>query len=260
MLTAWRGRVALRRVASLVCTTAVCFFYSTGQAADKGLLDPMMRSLSTTAHGYTVIPDITGTAPSQTIERFEVRPGDCGRNSGWNDCEKDRERSELSERRKATGAGTERWYGWYIYFPEDFRNVFPTKVSLGQFHQYRSRVIWMFQNHDGGYHLDNHVSGRGKKYRKLIDDRELRGKWHRVEVHVRWSVRADDGFMKVWINGQQKVDYVGQTMTASVVYFKYGLYRSFVSRYRKRFGGVEVPAQTVYYASVKAGHSRQSIR
>ena len=28
--------------------------------------------------------------------RFEVRPGDCGYNEDWNDCDNDRERHELS--------------------------------------------------------------------------------------------------------------------------------------------------------------------
>jgi len=36
------------------------------------------------------------------VERFEVRPGDCFVNLGWDDCAKERERSELSERNKTT--------------------------------------------------------------------------------------------------------------------------------------------------------------
>lgn len=220
----------------------------------------MFRSLSTAPHGYAVLPDVTNAAPTRMIEKFEVRAGDCGSNAGWNDCETDRERSELSEKHKNTGPGVERWYGWYIYFPTDYQNVFPTKVALGQFHQYRSHVIWMFQNHEGGYHLDNHVTGRGKKYRKLIDETELRGRWHRLEVHVRWSTDDGNGFLNVWVNGDRKVSYVGRTMTASTVYFKYGLYRSFVSRYQNHFAEPDVPTQTVYYAGVKAGKTRQSIR
>ena len=52
---------------------------------------------------------------------------------GWNDCEKDRERSELSSKNN-NYPGNEYWYGWFIYFPEDYPNIYPTKTALGQLH------------------------------------------------------------------------------------------------------------------------------
>ena len=35
--------------------------------------------------------------------RFEVRPGDCGYDDSWSDCEKDRERHELSGKKMSGG-------------------------------------------------------------------------------------------------------------------------------------------------------------
>lgn len=92
----------------------------------------------------------------------------------------------------------------------------------------------------------------------MIDENELRGRWHRIEVNVKWS-KNGDGFFRVWVNGEKKVDYSGQTMTKSKTYFKYGVYRSFISRYRDLKGnGIEdALAQTVYYANVKRAKCRE---
>jgi len=55
---------------------------------------PGSRSLNDTPHGYQIV-----NAPvraGQESQRFEVRPGDCGKSKTWNDCETDRERSEIA--------------------------------------------------------------------------------------------------------------------------------------------------------------------
>ncbi|MEZ8140971.1 heparin lyase I family protein [Enterovibrio sp. FF113] len=225
---------------------------------DSSGFGPFQRSLNSTTHGYQITPDLTGSAPTELIEIFDVRPGDCSLNDGWNDCKKDRERSELSEINKSTHVNSEYWYGWSIYFPDDYVNVFPTKASLGQFHQKGSHPVWMFQNSAGGYHLDNQVLGQTTEYYALIDDKDLRGRWHHIEVNVRWATDPS-GFFDVWVNGEQKVGYQGQTMDASIVYFKYGLYRSFLSRYKTANNANEVPAQTVYFSNVKRSQSRRGL-
>ena len=228
------------------------------ETVDRGSFGPFMRSLNNTSYGYAVIEDPTGSAPTELVERFEVRPGDCGSNSGWSDCANDRERSELSEKNKRSTLGTASWYGWSFYVPEDYVNIFPTKVALGQFHQEGSHPVWMFQNSSGGYHLDDQVYGRTRRYYELINENDLRGKWHRIEVHAKWS-KKEDGFFKVWVNGEQKVDYSGQTMTGTKTYFKYGVYRSFMSRYKNAKGGNEVPGQLVYYTNVRRANSREGL-
>ncbi len=229
---------------------------------DRGNFGTFMRSLNDKSHGYTVVPDPTiaasGNSSPNQVERFEVRDGDCGANRGWSDCANDRERSELSERNKTTVPGQRYWYSWKIFFPEDYVNIYPTKVALGQFHQHKAHVVWMFQNADGGYYLDDQVSGRTRKYYPLISEEDLRGRWHKVEIDAKWST-SDDGWFRVWINGEQKVDYAGQTMQAKAVYFKYGLYRSFVSRYKKQYSADTVPTQVVYFKDVARADSRDKL-
>ncbi|WP_434355010.1 polysaccharide lyase [Parasalinivibrio latis] len=225
---------------------------------DRGSFGTFKRSLNNTSYGYVVMDDPTNQAPTELIEVFDVRPGDCGSNGGWSDCDKDRERSELSEAKKKNQRGKEYWYGWSIYFPEDYVNVYPTKVALGQFHQHKSHPVWMFQNSSGGYHLDRQVRGYTEKYDELISEEDLRGKWHKIEIHAKWQV-DDSGFFKVWVNGEQKVDYKGKTMSAHKVYFKYGVYRSYMSRYKLKHGTDSVPAQKVYFSNVKRGSSREAL-
>ena len=228
---------------------------------NRGIFGKAKRSLNTAPHGYSVVTDPTDSAPTKRVEVFEVRSGDCFANpGGWNDCEHDRERSELAENNsKPNRHGSEYWYGWNIYFPEDYVNIYPTKTALGQFHQRNANPIWMFDNasSSGGYRVVGSI-GLLKTKQKLISEEDLRGKWHKIEVHAKWS-RSDTGVFQVWVNGDLKVDYKGKTMTAKEVYFKYGIYRSYMVNYRAEFKTSAVPAQTVYYSNVKKGHTRENL-
>ncbi len=224
---------------------------------DRGGFGSFMRSLNHTSYGYQQVVDPTGTAPGKIVERFEVQPGDCSSNSGWSDCANDRERSELSEASKGQNVGAN-WYGWSIYAPDDYNVVFPAKVALGQFHQDKSHPVWMFQNGFGGYWLDDQVTGTTRKLYPLIDKKDFKGKWHKIEVNVKWTM-ADDGFFKVWVDGEQKVDYKGKTTSNNKPYFKYGVYRSFLKRYAMMNKGKKAPAQVIYYANVKKGNRREDL-
>ena len=248
-----------QRVASSCLASALSVaLLASAQAADRGTFGPFMRSLNAKDYGYRVVADPTGGAPTPFVERFVVRPGDCAANTGWNDCANDRERSELSEKGERNKSGTTWWYGWCLYLPSDYPNVYPTKVALGQFHQTKSHPAWMFQNSSGGYHLDNHVTGGGARYHRLIDEADLRGRWHRIEIQARWS-RGADGFMRVWVDGKRKVDHTGPTMDADEVYFKYGVYRSFLSCYKTDRKVDAVPPQIVYFANVRRSATREGL-
>ena len=239
---------------------SVVVMMSSCATIDRGNFGQFKRSLNVKNYGHSVIEDPTGIAPTEYVELFEVRPGDCWYDQGWDDCKNDRERSELTQWSKTTRPGHVYWYGWYVYFPNDYPNIYPTKVAVGQFHQHGSHPVWMFQNANGGYHLDDQVTGTTRRYYKLIDEEDLRGKWHKIELHVKWA-KDQAGFFKAWVNGERKINYQGRTMgDAQSVYFKYGVYRSFMSRYKNRFGKEKAPAQRVYFANVKRGNSRDDIQ
>lgn len=216
------------------------------------------RSLNIKPYGYTKVSHPHPVRFGEISERFEVRPGDCYWNSGWNDCQNDRERSELSEQAPYSTVGREYWYGWSIFIPKDYPNIYPTKTALGQFHQkqVKSPPV-MFQNESGGYWLDiNQMQGG---YYLLIPEEGFREKWHDIIVHARWS-KKNDGFIRVWVNGFLKANYSGAlTRYDHPIYFKYGVYRSFLSRYKSSHNTDRVPAQIVYYDEVRRGMSREKV-
>ena len=225
---------------------------------DRGDFSLFTRTLNIQPHGYKLINDPTGSAPANKIEQFEVRNGDCHFNNSWNDCKKDRERSEVRERGILTAEGSKAWYGWYFYVPDNWPNVYPTKTVLGQFHQQDSHPVWMFLNIRGGLALDDHSTGRSSRVVELIPEKDFVGQWHRIEMHVKWKTNKK-GFLKIWINGKKKFDYKGITMTAKKVYFRYGVYRSFVSRYKEFAQTKKVPKQRALFANVRKSKKRTGL-
>ena len=216
------------------------------------------RSLNIKPYGYLKVPPPHPVRAGKFSERFEVRPGDCYWNSDWNDCENDRERSELSERAPYSKVGQQYWYGWSIFIPENYPNVYPTKTALGQFHQKHVRKPpVMFQNADGGYWL-NINQMRGGDY-PLISQESFRGQWNDITVCAKWS-KYDDGFITVWVNDVLTASYSGAlTKHNHPIYFKYGVYRSFLSRYKSARNVDSVPAQIVYFDEVRKGKSRKAV-
>lgn len=238
---------------------ALLFLFIVGCASveSKGAFS-FKRSLNITQYGYQKVSPPHPVRSGKTSERFEVRPGDCYWNTGWNDCENDRERSELSEQEPYSSVGREYWYGWSIFIPNDYPNIYPTKTALGQFHQkHVSSPPVMFQNSSGGYWLDINQMHGG--YFILIPEEELRGKWHDIVVHAKWS-KNSDGFIKVWADGFLKASYSGAlTRYDYPIYFKYGVYRSFLSRYTCAKKVDSVPTQVVYFDEVRKGKSRKDV-
>ena len=190
--------------------------------------------------------------------RFELRAGDCGKDKdgGWNDCKKDRERHELSGKYRVSKG--ERWYAWSIYMPEDFVNVDPISVILGQFHQERKHVIWMFKNKRGGYWIENYVPEYTVGNTQILTKDDLLGKWNDILVNVNWS-HKEDGFFKIWTNNKLVFDYKGKTKSKNTkTYFKFGIYRSKVSLY-EQIHKKKIPTQVIYFDEVRAGKKKEDV-
>ena len=191
--------------------------------------------------------------------RFEVRAGDCGKDKdgGWNDCEKDRERHELSGKYRVSKG--ERWYAWSIYLPNDFINVYPTSTMLAQFHQEKKHVIWMFKNKRGGYWVENYVPKHTIENVKILTKEQMLGNWNDILINVNWS-HKDDGFFKVWANDKLVYDFKGKTKSKGVkTYFKFGIYRSWIKKYKQYHKVNEVPTQVVYYDEVRVGKEKKDV-
>ena len=207
-------------------------------------------------YGYQAVTGVDGhpVRAGKKSVRFEVRAGDCSWSSGWNDCENDRERHELLTTDEWSSG--EIWYHWSIYLPQDYPIIFPVKVALGQFHQQGTQPAWMFQNSAGGYYVDNQTRGHTIKLTPILTDEEMRGQWNDILVHVKWT-SDHDGFFRVYVNGETEArhSWTGPTKKPNRrVYFKFGIYRSFMSR---RAG--DEATQVVYYDEVNRARSCKDV-
>ena len=140
--------------------------------------------------------------------KFELNDGECGYEPNWNDCENDRERTELYYKRYPSKY--ERWYQFYIFLPEDYNSVAPSKMSLIQWKRHKpSKVLVMFQHMHAGLTFNRNGDTFRDSYVLLKKNEELLGNWTQIIFNTNWHPDPDKGFMKVWIDGQLKIDFKG---------------------------------------------------
>lgn len=223
---------------------------------DRGEFGDFSNSLNNTkAYAYKISPDLTKKAPSKNIELFELHSGDCFKDNQWSDCENDRERMELKQRTSSYIDHQTWWYGWSFYLPENYQDVSPVKLSIAQFYdEGASQPIWMFQLNEKGLFIDNQLSKPGV-VKLIIKRSELVKKWNTIQIEM-VSSRKSDGIFNVWVNGKEVFKYNGSTFKSNEFYFKYGLYRSFVSRWKKP---TPMPNQIIYFSNVKKGKSQKDL-
>ena len=229
------------------------------QAIDHGTFTGAKRSLNDKPWGYTIVANTDAGSTVKNIERFEVRAGDCGSDPGWSDCANDRERSEITFA-PDNSVGSEMWYGLNILVPKDYINVYPTKVDFFQFYQPDPNgPVWMFQNYGGGLYIDRQVNHKDTIIQPLMTAAELNGKWHNVILHVKWS-NGKDGLFEVYIDNVPKYAYTGPTLEGKTVYFKYGIYRTYLTRYEAKFNVKALPTQVLYFNNVRRANTRTGLK
>lgn len=213
------------------------------------------------AHSLETVKGVSPNVREGSVsQRFEVRSGDCGRK----DCRSDRERFELWDK-SGIRPGTETWASYSLRLDEDFPYIRPTNTTLGQFKQEPQGAEIV------GIGIENERLFFYNKLRRKDGDvhynidqpfmslATARGNWIDVLIHTNW--RSDQtGFMKVYINGRQIADYKGPVVynMKDRVTFRYGIYRSFVSRYVKE-NGKKVPTMVVHYDNVRWDSSREAV-
>ncbi len=201
-------------------------------------------------------------------ERFELLSGDCPKSTG--DCTSDRERIEFFDSRPKAKPGSEYWYAYSVFLPGDFpipRAGRGTVVlTLGQIHQRgTSGPELLFHLDQQGfwvkltdpYRLDDDPMNPVPVFKRdrIASAATPIGKWMHVKVQARWSRSDADGFINVWINGKPVWSHRGATTNANdPLYFKYGLYRAFVSRC-----GGPCPGMVAYYANVRQGRRESDV-
>jgi len=231
--------------ARLITIVALVLCLPAQSQSSEGLT--FMRFAGDSEWGYSVVSDPTGLASAKMVERFELRPGDCTSTPPYNDCSSGAERAERAQSRRPSEAvsGSE-WYRWNIFFPKDFVNTYPAKTRHGQFVDHGSQdPAWALEIGSTGVLWLGARFVEESLYFSLIDENELRGKWHQIILHAVWS--SDEGEIEVWANGQKKASYRGPTCVLCRVFFSYGVHRIDVSVFQEKFPGSTLPAQIVFY-------------
>lgn len=223
------------------------------------------RSLSDTDYGYQIV-----AAPVRAgleAQRFEVRSGDCGESQSWSDCQNDRERSEISVRQRFA-PGTDRWVGFSLYLPEDFRTSPRVATTLGQIHQTGGPSgiagglpsfppLVQLEARGNQYSACLHIltgpadNVRDRcRYFELARISDMRGRWTDVLIHID---SRDAGVFEVFIDGNRRgLAENFLRFRPEEFYLKYGIYRSFVSRH-----GGPMPTQVVFFDEVRMANNRE---
>ena len=87
----------------------------------------------------------------------------------------------------------------------------------------------MFMEKEDGYSLVKTIEDDDYQEVLLVSNKDFVGKWNDILVNVNWSKKYD-GFFKVWVNNKLKDKYRGPTKTKEKVYYKFGIYRSYMKR------------------------------
>ncbi len=226
------------------------------------------RSLSNTKWGYQIVRDTTRAG--RRAQRFEVRPGDCYRNEGWNDCTTDRERSEI-RLKKSWRYGTVQWIGFSVFLPPDFQTSARVNTTVGQIHQKggpsgTARGLPSFpplvqlemrgNSYRAGIHILTGSATNVRddvRYLDLARIDQMRGRWTDVALHL--DTRNGAQLFEVYIDGIRRAqirDFIN--FVPKDFRFKYGIYRSFVSKH-----GGPMPTQILYIDEVRMGRSGAAV-
>jgi hypothetical protein len=233
------------RLARLIGIVVLALTLSVEAESSEG--SRFVRFAGDSEWGYSAVPDPTGLGPTEMVERFELRPGDCTSVPPYDDCSLGAERAERTQtHRPSEAVSGSKWYRWHIFFPEDFVNTYPARTRHGQFFDHgRQGPAWALEVGSTGVLWLGAQFIEEPLYFSLIDENKLRGKWHEIIVHAVWS--SDDGEIEVWVNGRKDVSYHGPTCVRCRVFFSYGVHRIDVFVFQKKFPNSTLPVQVVFY-------------
>jgi hypothetical protein len=195
--------------------------------------------------------------------RFEVNHGECGQEPNWSDCETERERSELYYNWSGGDYETwkkEKWYRFFVFVPKEYNNLAPAVTSIFQWKRFDpSRVLYMFRFHHGGLYFNfNGDTFDPDPYYHLKFDSEMREQWTEVLFNTNWHPDRDKGFVRVWVDGQMKVDYKGianHPKKGKKFNLRYGIYSSGLDQFRNTFNEKIHKQRVLYFDGVRGDTS-----
>ena len=225
-------------------------------------------------YNFQYIKDKTKARAGKYFQRFELRDGDCFGDDNWSDCENNRERVEFSAEPQQRPV-KKQCYGYSLMLSKEFIDTHPTNTSLGQIQQKGGPTgtaeglasfppLIQIDACLGGLHLNWHVlSGsktnvidRGYHY-ELKRLRNMKEVW----TDISFCLDFENKRMDVWVDGVQKVKILKSPISfvPKEIYFKHGIYRSFISKYKERKKKNKMPTQVVFYDEIRRGNSIEEV-
>lgn len=252
---------------------SVCFLFNFSILVCYG--EEFTRSLNDTSHGFNIVKFPNPVRLGHLSQRFELRSGDCSANINWSDCNTDRSRTEMSSKQKFY-IGDEKWISYSIYIDKSFKELTPTKTSLGQIHQYggpsgfaggfpNNPPILQFNILNNNYVLYLHrLSGNFYNvdddpiYYKIISLNDMRNKWTDILIHIKFD--KNYSFLEIYANGKKVINHMNNFINfePKYFYFKYGIYNSFISRYENKFKS-KLPTLIVFFDEIRIGNTRHEV-
>ena len=213
-------------------------------------------------HGCQVVSSDDGypTRDGKYSLRFEVRDGDCNSNQGWNDCETDRSRHELTQAgdhlKDHQYEGDEFWYKWSMLMPDNPIKRGNSISFIGQFNSDNSGRFYMEDFPKGVGYRFNDVDYNILEQNILIKNKHVRSRWTDIEIHALWA-STDEGFIKIYVNEELTRTVKGPNMEgANRIFFDFGIYNAFLSRCDCK----NMPTQVVYFDGIRRGASRLDVQ
>lgn len=167
--------------------SATIFFGSNAIAQQANSILDSTRVEQGLSHGATYrFAMVTGfSRRGDLAQRFEIRHGDCGRTSGWDDCANDRGRVERKEHPKNAFSepGEGIWYGYSIYIPADFESLGQANTHLSQVKvEGEAMPLWQLTFNDRPYVLYSDDT-----YCSLQSMAMWMGRWNDITVYAHYG-------------------------------------------------------------------------
>ena len=228
--------------------------------------------MSQNKHNFSYLMDNSKSRSGNFYQKFELRNGDCFGDENWSDCDNDRQRIELSSEPNQPISGKQ-CYGYSIKLSNNFTDIRKVSTTLGQIHQKggpsgKANSLSSFppliqiDARKGNLYLNWHkLSGSRdnvkdvSKYYKLKTLKSMKGVWTDISLCLDFENKRIDA----WVDGNNivKIQESPIFFEPKSIYFKHGIYQSFISNYTSFKG--ETPTQIVYYDEVRRGNSIEDV-
>lgn len=196
------------------------------------------QPINATQYGCLVVSaaDKQPTFDGTLAARFEVRANDCSASSSFNDCTNDRSRHEINETGVGSTEGQTITWEERVYVPSQPRfrpngqNImFLTQINYIDNNNYGT-LAYLEVGQSGEFLIRTHVGLTFTILKKYLIKQNPYDKWTHLKFEVK-STAKQDGYLKVYVDGQLVVDETRQTLptSSSTNWLKLGIYNAFKS-------------------------------